>query len=407
MIGTARRESPTSVDDLRSIVAVCDRAGEGVVIEGGNTLRGMGWPASRCDVTLDTTALDALVAHEQRDLTCSVQAGMTLAKLGTRLAKVGQFVPFDAPQRRTATIGGTLAAGWAGPRRHIYGPVRDYVIGSQVVLADGTLAHAGGMVVKNVTGYDMSKLYVGSFGTLGVFVQANFKTLPLPQHARAFVATLPERTRSRAIAEIAALPIQPAAAFCIEGYRKSIDGEDGIDGRLFILLEGSSALIDRATRELRSSLGKAGVPETTIIDSGARESFERVLDSTIASVAERSATYRSNGLPETVESRSLAMRDTAHRLELFTDVLIDVMNGDAFLRVSERDTRAFASRIEIFDDAVHDAEPNAAVIAGDSPMRGSLNVWGAEPPALAYMRAMKSRFDPNSTLNPGRYVGRI
>lgn len=407
MIGAARRESPATIDGLRTIAAACDAAGEAIAIEGGNTLRGMGRPASRCDLTLCTTALDRLVEYEQRDLTCSVQAGMTLAKLGTRLAKAGQFVPFDAPQRRTATIGGTLAAGWAGPRRHVYGPVRDYVIGSQVVLADGTLAHAGGMVVKNVTGYDMSKLYVGSFGTLGIFVQANFKTLPLPQHTRAFVATLPERTRSRAIAQLSALAVAPAAAFCIEGYRKSIDGEDGVDGRLFVLLEGSSRLIDRATRDLRSSLGKAGVPETTIIDSGARESFERVLDSTIASVTERSITYRSVGLPETVEHRSLTMRDIAHTLELFTDVLVDIMNGDVFLRVSERDSRAFASRIELFDDAVHAAEPGAVVIAGDSPMRASLDVWGADPPALSYMRAMKARFDPNATLNPGRYVGRI
>ncbi|MDQ6823404.1 MAG: FAD-binding oxidoreductase [Candidatus Eremiobacteraeota bacterium] len=407
MISAVRREAPATIDGLRTIAADCDAAREAIVIEGGKTLRGMGRSASRCDLILCTTALDQIVEHEQRDLTCSAQAGMTLAKLGTRLAKAGQFVPFDAPQRRTATIGGTLAAGWAGPRRHIYGPVRDYVIGSQVVLADGTLAHAGGMVVKNVTGYDMSKLYVGSFGTLGIFVQANFKTLPLPAHTRAFVAALPERTRSRAIAEISALPVAPAAAFCIEGYRKNIDGEDGVDGRLFVLLEGSSGLIDRATRDLRSSLGKAGVPETTIIDSGARESFERVLDSTIASVAERSITYRSGGLPETVEHRSLSMRDAAHRLELFTDVLVDIMNGDVFLRVSERDTRAFASRIEMFDDAVHAAEPGAIVIAGDSPMRGSLDVWGADPQALSYMRAMKARFDPNATLNPGRYVGRI
>ena len=108
-----------------------------------------------------------------------------------------------APLPAEATVGGTLAAGWRGPRRHLYGPPRDWAIGSSVVLTDGTVARAGGMVVKNVAGYDLSRLYVGSFGTLCVQVRANLKTLPLPQRTRAFQAALPRRhapTRDRASA---------------------------------------------------------------------------------------------------------------------------------------------------------------------------------------------------------------
>ncbi|MGH8163124.1 MAG: FAD-binding oxidoreductase, partial [Rhodanobacteraceae bacterium] len=330
--------------------------------------------------------------------------GITLAALADSLSKAGQFVPLDAPLRRHATVGGTLASAWPGPRRHLYGRVRDYVIGSQVVLADGTLAHAGGMVVKNVTGYDMSKLYIGSFGTLGVLTRANFKTLPLPAVTRAVLAKLPERTRSRAIAHVTGLAIPPAVLFCVEGYRKEVDGDDGIDGRVVVLFEGSEALVDRATRDLRSALGRAGVPEATIVDAGANELFARALDATIAVVAERSITYRSLGTPETAENRMLEMRDAAHRHQLFTDTLLDPLNGDAYLRVSERDTRAFSTRIEDFDEALHGIDPRATVVAGDSPMRGSLRVWGEEPPAMAKMRAVKAVFDPNGTLNPGRYL---
>ncbi len=403
----AERIAPQTVEELAQTLAQCNRDGLAVTIEGGNTLHAMGSTPRRADLAIATAHLNQLLAHEFHDLTCSVRAGITLAHLSEKLAKHGQFVPIDAPLRRKATVGGTMAAGWLGPRRHFYGRARDFVIGSQVTLPDGTIAKAGGMVVKNVSGYDMSKLYIGSFGTLGVITQLNFKTLPVPQRRRALIAKLPEGSRPRVVPQIAALAVTPAAACCVEGFRKGIDGEDGIDGRVFILLEGSDAMLERATRDLRSALGRAGVPETIIIDAGANESLERVLDAQIASVGERSITYRSLGTPETVEQRATAMRDAANRSELFTDVLFDVMNGDVFLRVSQRDSRAFAEKIEAFDDELCALDSRRVIVAGDAPIRSSLDAWGTPPEAIEKMRAMKERFDPKATLNPGRFVGGI
>lgn len=396
-----------TIDDLRTLLAECNRDGRTVEITAGNTLRGFGAVPPKADVTVDMTALAKLLTHEYHDLTCATQSGIRVAEFSDALAKRGQFVPIDVPLRRKATVGGALASGWLGPRRHFYGRARDLVIGSQVVLADGTLANAGGMVVKNVSGYDMSKLYIGSFGTLGIITQLNFKTLPVPKRRRVLIAKLPERTRARAAAQLASSPVTPAAAFCVEGYRKIVDGEDGIDGRMFVLLEGSEALVDRGTRELRSSLGRAGVPETTIIDAGAWESYERVLDACIDTLGERSITYRSLGLPGDAVERATALRDAANRHELFTDVLVDVMNGDIFLRVSERDSRAFAEKIEACDDAIRSLSPRSVIAAGDAPIRSSLNAWGAEPAAIDKMRALKAQFDPRGVLNRGRFAGGI
>jgi glycolate oxidase FAD binding subunit len=401
------RVSPSNAQEVSEIVARCDRTREKVLVVGGETLTGMIFPPERCDVTLVTTGLAGIAANERADMTIAVRAGTPIQSIATLLASQGQFVPFDAPQPQYATLGGTLAAGWLGPRRHLYGRTRDYLLGTTIVLADGTVARAGGMVVKNVAGYDMSRLYVGSFGTLGILTQANLKTIPLPPHARLFLAPLPERTGERACAQLAGLRIRPAAAFWIDGFFHAIDGDEGPEGRILAMLEGSDALLERATLELRSALGRAGVPETRVVDAGAREAFDRVIDAYIASLGERSITYRL--YPFTQESQACALRchDLARRFALRSETIVDVMNGDVVLRVSDLDKHALGAKIESFDEALHEVEPRAQVVAGGHPHRVYLRVWGTAPPAVDRMRALKARFDPNRTLNPGCFVGGI
>jgi glycolate oxidase FAD binding subunit len=401
------RVAPADTEQVSEVVARCDRDGRAVAIAGGETLTGMGFAPERSDCILSTTSLSGVVAYERADLTLAARCGTTLQTLSALLAQAGQFIPFDAPLPARATLGGTLAAGWLGPRRHLYGRPRDYMLGSTIVLADGTIARAGGMVVKNVAGYDMSRLYVGSFGTLGVLTQANLKTLALPGRARLFLVRLPEHTRVRAYAQIASLAIRPAAAFWIEGFHQSIDGEDGPEGRLLILLEGSDVLLDRSTRDLRSALGRAGVPETRILDAGAREAFGRVVDAYVASLGERSITYRIASFADDALQRALALHELTQRFELRRDTIVDLMNGDVVLRVSDLDMHALGTKIENFDDAVHQLEPQATVIAGEHPRRTDLRVWGTPPPSIERMRALKARFDPKRTLNPGRFVGAI
>lgn len=406
MNALTHRATPENAEAVASILASCDRAGEKVHVTGGGTLSGMGYPPERVDVELSTSALTGIVANERADLVIAAHAGTPIRDIANVLATQAQFVPFDAPRAEYATLGGTLAAGWLGPRRHRYGRLRDYLIGSTIVLADGTIARAGGMVVKNVAGYDMSRFYAGSFGTLGVLVQANLKTVPLPPHARLFVAPLPERTRDRACAQLAALRITPAAAFWVEGFHV-IDGDDGDEGRVLALLEGSDALLERATLELRSALGRAGVPETRIVDAGARESFERIVDAYVGCLGERSVTYRLYPRADAATNLAPQLHELARGFGLRSETIVDVMNGDVVLRVSDLDAHAFGAKIETFDDALHAVAPAAQVVAGEHPNRQYLRVWGAPPPSIEQMRALKLRFDPNRTLNPGCFVGGI
>jgi glycolate oxidase FAD binding subunit len=399
--------TPANVDELAAALRECDAAGEAVVVVGGGTLQSLGHAPSRFDVALRTAALTRVLEYEHRDLTIAVEAGLTLAAFDKTLAERGQFVPLDAPGAARSTVGGVLAGGWLGPRRAKYGSPRDFVIGTTIVLADGTISKAGGMVVKNSTGYDLSRFYCGSLGTLGVLVRANFKTLPSPEARRVALASLPERTRRRAMEHLASLDFEPAAVLAIAGFADDIDGRDGVEGRILLLFEGSTASVDRATRELRSALGSAGVPETTIFDAGAGAALARAVDAYVVRLGDRSVTYRSRGLPSDLFDRTDAIAQLARREGLGLELIEDVCTGDVIARVSTPVSGQLAERIGPFDAVLHASLPRVSVLTAPETLRGELAMWGAAPAALEMMRAIKTRFDPNATLAPGRFVGKI
>jgi glycolate oxidase FAD binding subunit len=398
---------PSTAQELADELRRCDASGLRVLLMGGGTLQGLGNPPKACDVTISTAKLNATIEYDPRDLTIAVGAGMTLRTLANTLAKNGQFVPIDAPHPDRATVGGTLAAGWIGPRRATYGRPRDYLIGTTAALADGTLSSAGGMVVKNVTGYDVSKLFVGSLGTLGALVRVNLKAIPSPQTTRVAIAALPEATRQRALNHIASLSIEPACALFVRGFHRDIDGTDGIDGRLFLLYEGSQAVVDRATRELRSALGAAGVPGTTILDQNAQRTYQRTLDACTSTIAQRSITLRSYGLPDNAFMRHSTLETLAQELKLSFDAILDARTGDVVARFVARDAETMPYAVADLVDGARERLSNLTVIAGDPALRIAIDAWGPPPPSFEKLRALKERFDPRGTLAPGRLVGGI
>src|SRR5262247_272552 len=185
--------SPASVAEASAVMRAADERGLAVVARGSGSRLDWGTPPRRCELVIDTLLLDQVVEHAAGDLVARVQAGVGLRRLGEVLAAAGQQLALDVPPGRaapdgqeavdTATVGGTLATGAAGPRRLRYGTPRDLIIGITVVRADGTVASSGGKVVKNVAGYDLGRLFTGSFGTLGLIVEAVFRLHPLPASA--------------------------------------------------------------------------------------------------------------------------------------------------------------------------------------------------------------------------------
>ncbi|MDH2910684.1 MAG: FAD-binding oxidoreductase [Candidatus Eremiobacteraeota bacterium] len=370
-----------------------------VALRGGGVFAGMQRGVIDAD-ELDLRARRAVLEYEPRDLTIAVECGVTAAQLEQTLRERRQFLPLDAPNSVQASVGGILAAGWSGPRRHRYGRPRDLLIGSAFALADGTLARAGGMVVKNVAGYDLSRLFVGSLGTLAVLLRANFKALPLPECTRIFLASLPAGTRERAFAQVRNLRPEPAAAWWIAGFSHEIDGDAGDDGRIAILLECESALLERATLDWRAALGRAGIPETRLLDAGAHSAFSRLLDAPMQLPGVHALTYRSPSLPSRALDLADAMAGVIDRFEMQRDLLVDIMNGDVTARASG-DAASFAQMVGMLDDALHDLAPRARILAGGGDAHDRLDCFGLLPSALSRMRALKERFDPHGILNPG------
>jgi len=179
---------PGSDQEVAEIVRFARSEKLTLVPTGARTKRNMHIPMNEFDAALDMVRIDRVVAYDPADLTLSVEPGLRLSRLQGVLAEHGQFLPLGPPFADRATVGGTIASGVDSPLRQFYGTARDYVLGMEFVTGDGRVVKSGGRVVKNVSGYDLHKLLIGSFGSLGVITKVNFRTFPVVTSMRAFIA---------------------------------------------------------------------------------------------------------------------------------------------------------------------------------------------------------------------------
>lgn len=203
---------PRNPDEASAALAAAAASGHRVVIQGGGTKSDWGTPAARADVVLSTLGLNRIVAHRHGDLTATVEAGARLADVNRALARHRQWIPLDPPWDDRATVGGVVATNDAGPRRHRYGAPRDLIIGVEIARVDGVRAKAGGIVVKNVAGYDLARLMTGSFGSLALITSATFKLYPLATASRTVIVDLPSHAAAAAlVAALNASQLTPTA----------------------------------------------------------------------------------------------------------------------------------------------------------------------------------------------------
>ena len=380
---------PGSEQEVASLLHFANGAGLSVIPRGGGTKLNWGNPPKRADVILSLQRLNHVVEHAWADLTVTVEAGCNFSELQRTLAERGQRLAVDPLWPERATLGGILSANDTGALRLYYGGLRDLVIGITLALADGTLAKSGGKVVKNVAGYDLPKLATGAIGTLGIITRAVFRVHPLPANTRnlSLEAGNAEQAQRMLLALLnsnvipATIQVRaedgggPVVDIGLEGTEPGIASQESRIGELArpLAVGPATAGVWEARQELWTSPDTAAIAKISLIPSA--------IGKTLASIARLAA-----GVGARWRAVIQATGGGWLRIEA---------GGESCSPILQQ------LRLEIESDG-------GALVALRAPSAAKpLDAWGSAGDGLPLMLALKQQFDPQGTLNPGRYVGGI
>ncbi|HEY1916075.1 MAG TPA: FAD-binding oxidoreductase [Streptosporangiaceae bacterium] len=397
--------APATAQEAAATMRAAAGLGLAVVPKGSGSRLSWGLPPRRCDLVIETRLLDQVVEHASGDWIATVQPGVTMERLAQVLGEAGQQLSLDAPAPAGAgagtigggTIGGVLATGVAGPLRLRHGTPRDLVIGVHIIRADGTAARAGGKVVKNVAGYDLGKLFAGSYGTLGLITQATFRLHPVPAATSYVTRSCATSAQvAQAVADAAGSPLQASA---IEIDRPSPGGPTQVG----VLLEGHPSGVPERTDGLRDLLGgdaaAAGEPPPWW-GRGAAAAGEGTLIR---------MTFWAGGLAAVLD----AVDDAAAQAGLAAALsgsaaagVLHIATGGPPGPVAQFVTALRAAIGQADPDRLPPVRGSVVVLTAPPPVREAVDLWGPLPGA-ALMRAVKDQFDPDHRMAPGRLAGGI
>lgn len=391
---------PADAGQVAAAARICGEAGAALAPWGGGTSMSLGNVPKRIDAVIALNRINQLVEHDDANLTATVQAGMTTAALQSLLARRSQFLALDPPHPERATIGGIVAANTNGPRRMVYGGVRDLVIGMKMVLPGGVQVKAGGKVVKNVAGYDMCKLFIGSLGTLGVITEVTFKMAPVPERAATIAVTAQPADAFRLVNELFASTLQPSAIALINQWAAQAARLDGTAGGLAVAVEGFREAVDRHIRDVSAMAGRMGL-SARVLEGAAHDAlWSAVRD--FPSLSNGHALFRLTVPLGSVGAAADALsRGKAGASADSGAWIAHAGSGTLWLRVPASAAReTFVKLIALASE-----HRGHAVLAASHPsIKRDLDVWGPPPPSLSIMREIKQRFDPQRLFNPGRFV---
>lgn len=401
---------PGSVDEVRAVVSAAAGAGVPVTPWGGGTAAAVGTPPARTGLVLALTRLNRLLEHEPGDLTASVEAGLTVAALQAALRARGQWLSLDPPEPERATIGGVVAANAAGPRRHLYGTARDLVIGLHVVTADGALVRGGGKVVKNVAGYDLPKLFVGSYGTLGVIVAVTLKLRPLPEDER-LVAVGFDRLKDAAAAARALLgsDLIPCAVDLADAEGLAAMALDlPAPAGLVVGFDGLPEQVDWQCEQLaRLAAGFGGHPARVL----PAETWPRLALGARGAWSTPAAVMRLVVLPaavgDTMEQGAGAARQRGLPSAWTAHAGVGVVTGALALPPAADGVASVVAVLEDWRRLARSAGGFATLEWAPLPVKSAVPVWDDPGGAGRIMQRIKVQLDPHGLFNPGRFVAGI
>jgi glycolate dehydrogenase FAD-binding subunit len=395
---------------------------------GTRTKLGIGMPPTRYDIALDLSRMNNVLAYEPRDLTLGVEPGMRFSTLATTLAGEKQFLPLNPPFMARATIGGILATDSVSPLRHSYGGPREFVLGLEFVTGDGAITKSGGRVVKNVSGYDLHKLLIGSLGTLAVITRANFKTFPMPPEQIVFVVAFDGAVAALEFCSLlgrsplGALQVDVISPDTTQIFAANADSEIALPAKSWCVVvsaAGNTRVVERHRRELPTIATKAKASGMVALGDtvqsmkvaaallGRVREFPALVQTTDAAMT----IFRIAALPSTMPG--IAQRLTAltaeHEMQAALVMRPHGLIYFAILPVAENAT-AFGKLAKFANAIFHATEELGAktrIEFAPTELKRALNVWGAARPDFELMRRVKKVFDPANVLSPGRFAGGI
>ena len=404
---------PENEDQVADVLRLADEHDATVFPRGGGSHMRLGATPEHVDVVLSVERLRRQLAYEPGDMTTTVQAGLPLEELQGVLGAQGQFVALDPPSTAATTTGGVIATNASGPRRLLYGTARDVVLGVSVATADGSRSKAGGRVVKNVTGYDLTKLYIGSLGTLGVVLELTFKVHPLPPgeatvgiacagHADILpvlnaLLRLPLRLNSLELLNAAALAAlqagsgvtMPTAPYL---FLARLEGDAAITAsqkqRIVEVLRGLSLGVPAATQEWQSE------EQQRLWSSLAAQAF--VTPFITAKVGLRITDLAA--FCADVEARSTDPPWLLHAHAGNGIVSVQIPAGDG-------NDETLLAQVQALDACVARLDGHRVIERAPVAVKRRCEVWGPVGDNFAVMRALKASYDPRRRLNPGRFIG--
>lgn len=409
---------PETQAQIEAVVLACGKAGAAVVPWGGGSAQALGNPPARLDVVLGLERLARIVEFDAPNLNATAEAGVRLADLQRALAERGEVLPLDPARAERHTVGGLIAANGSGPSRLLYGTARDWVLGMRVVLASGERIRCGGKVIKNVSGYDMNKLFIGSLGTLGVITEVTFKLLPAPSARATVVGVFPELHRAAGVVTRAlesvllpeALEILNPQALQAAAGPLALQGSEGYG--LAIALAGSRETVERQIRDFARLLTEAKTARTVVLSGeriltvwqAIRDVLDRAVDPSTHPVRVKIA------VPVGQSAALLASAEATGRRQRWP-MAASAHAGSGVVRAAyapgDVPPEAVRDGIEALRREAEAAPGSLVVEAAPPGLKRHLDAWGKPGEAFAVMRRLKTEFDPRGILSPGRFLGGI
>jgi glycolate oxidase FAD binding subunit len=394
--------APAGVEELAECVRDAGHTGRAIYPVGGRTSLHLGYPPSRPGLAVDTRQLAGVIDYPARDMTITVQAGLTVAQLDAVLRAEGQRLPVDVPCPEQATVGGAIAVNASGPRRHGLGTFRDYVLGLSLVNDQGQQVKSGGRVVKNVAGYDIHKLMVGSLGTLGIITQVTFKLKPRPEASAIVAMACPTPRLGELLDTLHRSRTYPVALELVNAATlKQLPGVADLPPAEWYVLVGyeekATTVRDQVAR--LSDEARAAHVEPIALTDGRDGPLWASLVRSPQGIA-----IKANLLPSAVAAfcQQLTQRQPEAAVQAHAGVGIVLAQLPPTLPFN-----ALADLLQWLQESAQAASGNVVVVRCPPAWKGDLPLWGSPRGDWPLMRAIKAKLDPRGLFNPGRFIDRL